>query len=93
MKRKIFVFTSLLLVLLTATLSTACVGSWIKLRKRGVSSGCMQAINSVPESPRSPGRANRRNLSTSIRVRRLVQSVQFKSSYQPSKEDCRNEEF
>ncbi|MDE6211375.1 MAG: hypothetical protein K2G42_05340 [Clostridia bacterium] len=30
MKRKIFVFTALLLTLLTATLSTACVGSWLK---------------------------------------------------------------
>lgn len=34
----------------------------VGLRKRAVSSGCMQAINSVPESPRSPGRANRQNI-------------------------------
>lgn len=31
-----------------------CIGSWIKLRKRGVSSGCIQAINSVPESILGP---------------------------------------
>lgn len=30
------------------------VGSWIKLRKRGVSSGCSQAVNSIPESALGP---------------------------------------
>ena len=32
MKRKIFVLTALILTILTATLSTACVGSWIKVK-------------------------------------------------------------
>lgn len=32
MKRKIFVFAALILTILTATLSTACVGSWIKVK-------------------------------------------------------------
>lgn len=30
------------------------IGSWMKLRKRRVSSGCIQAVNSVPESILGP---------------------------------------